>query len=348
MGTGVEHDVFLSASSFWDSVGGAISHPLTLIAAGTVGSAAVLVPVLVAPLLRSMSLFDRPNSRSSHDVPTLRGGGLVLILASGIGVLLARVMGFHVGFEIPAGASILGLVGFFEDRIGLRIVYRLTSQLVVATGVAVVFAYSGGWSSAAAVLIAVPVYTNTVNFMDGIDGITSMHAVAVGAFFATAGWSIESEALMTAGVLLAATALGFLPWNVAGRGLFLGDSGSYFVGSWIAISFALALQSGLSLVAAGAPASIYLADTGSAILRRWRSGESLYTPHRRHVYQRLVDRGYNHLAVALLVTVLTLAATLIAWFAASAHGWMISPFLVAWIGVVAAYLAMGAPWSRDG
>ena len=103
-------------------------------------------------------------------------------------------------------------------------------------------------------------------------------------------------------VSVAGACLGFLPFNTPRAKVFLGDSGSYALGSAWAFAVTACLSRGVAVEAALAPVLVLLADTGYTLWMRLRAGQCWYAPHRLHVYQRLVCAGWPHWASALLVT----------------------------------------------
>lgn len=274
----------------------------------------LLVTFVAAPGVRWLMLhrgiIDIPNHRSSHVRPTPRGGGLACLL----GVLAALVLAYAAGRAVPwvaASAAIaLALVGFADDRFDLAPPLRLGAQ--VAAGAFMGVAAGGGWLVAAGAVIA-PVVVNVVNFMDGINGITSLTAGVWGATAWIVGMVAGVEAVWVIGAATAGAAIGFLPWNAPNARLFLGDVGSYLFGGLIAAGLVVGLATHASAVVLGAPLALYLADTGTVLIRRVRRGDPLMVAHREHAYQRLTrDLQLPHVVVALLVAGLAgLAAT--AW-----------------------------------
>jgi UDP-N-acetylmuramyl pentapeptide phosphotransferase/UDP-N-acetylglucosamine-1-phosphate transferase len=107
--------------------------------------------------------------------------------------------------------------------------------------------------------------------------------------------------LVWGGLALAGASLGFLPYNFPQARLFLGDSGSYFIGGWQAALVIAGLRAGLPPEAVGAPLAIYLADTGTTLLKRIRAGDVWHQPHREHAYQRLIRQGWSHVRTTALV-----------------------------------------------
>ena len=162
-------------------------------------------------------------------------------------------------------------------------------------------------------VICIPVVVNVVNFMDGINGITGLNVAAWGIVAMAVGYAQHEPSLVVIGAVNAGSTAAFLPWNVPVARLFLGDVGSYLLGALVGIGIIIGAHQTSSVVVLIAPLAIYLADTGTALVRRTVRGEPLMTAHREHVYQRLVsEAGMSHGLVAAFTVVLALVITL-AW-----------------------------------
>lgn len=287
---------------------------LPALAAGLLG---LLLPFAVRPLLHRWNLVDIPTARSSHSQPVFRGMGLATALAALSGYSLALADGQiftdrSIALLVLLGMVTSGALGWAEDYRGVSIKWRAGLQLLiglaVTLGMTLMLETSFFWLPVG--IFAIAAYINVTNFMDGINGISGLHGFAVGLAYAWAGWVNQMPWLLAGGSALAAAYLAFLPWNVrTGKNVFLGDAGSYFLGGAIASMAVGAFLSGVYLEYILSPLLIYLADTGSTLLRRMIRGEQWYKPHRTHVYQRLTDQGFSHLASAGLVTACTLAIT---------------------------------------
>ena len=267
----------------------------------------VLEPVVIR-LLVGRGVFDVPGERSSHTQPTPRGGGVAVVAGIVVGVLFSGssvAVGLLVGILIAAG------VGLLEDLRGVPIVMRILLTSVAAVTLMVALLLAGlpeGFLGILIPLVGVPwtlAVVNAVNFMDGINGISAITAIVGGIAYALLGRLANSDPLMVLGLVTAAAALGFAPYNVPRARAFLGDVGSYGIGAALASMSLLAVVEGLPLEAAIAPLALYLADTGVTIVRRVHSGEPWHLPHRCHAYQRLVVLGFAHVAVSVTVGVLT-------------------------------------------
>lgn len=263
-------------------------------------------------LLRRRPFIDVPNHRSSHVVPTPRGGGLAVLLAVVVAVVVTR----PDAWPLLVPVVLLGLVGLADDVRSQSPAVRLVGQVGVAVGVSVVVGLQVGTAGLWLPLFLVigPIgyvgYVNAFNFMDGVNGISALNAAVAGGWFVWLGADRSLPLLVLGGAALAGAALGFLPWN-AGSRVFLGDVGSYAIGALVATMGLVALATGVPSLLVLAPLVIYLADTAWAILKRAGAGAELTEAHRDHVYQRLVQQGWSHLASAGWTALLALVSCLL-------------------------------------
>ncbi len=301
-----------------------------------------IVAVVAAPMVRSRlvrrGLLDVPNHRSSHSVPVPRGGGIACVAGALAGAGTAALLHHDVPWIVLSGVALLSVVGYADDRLKLNPSIRLATQVVVGAAVGASFG-EAVWVGIGA--LCIPVAVNAVNFMDGINGITSINAMVWGAVAVGAGSAAGATGLVLLGTITVGSALGFLPWNCPTARLFLGDVGSYFFGALIGFGSIAGMRWGVSPSLLLAPMAIYLADTGFTLMRRAFRRESLTTAHREHVYQRLVDEaGLAHLTVAAGSAMLSLLI-IAAWLPRSLFLGMAST-----VGVTAIYLASPAVLGR--
>jgi UDP-GlcNAc:undecaprenyl-phosphate/decaprenyl-phosphate GlcNAc-1-phosphate transferase len=256
----------------------------------------------VRALLQRLAVVDHPGARSSHRLPTLRGGGLAPAVAGS--VVLALALTTPACWGLLAGVAAFGAEGFIEDVRGIPAMRRLALQ--VLTGSVTVprilrdVSRDGRLFPAVDVLAVLGLvsYVNAFNFMDGIDGISVAQALVAGLTFVVAGAVTGVEMMAVGGAVCVGTALGFAPSNLPRARVFLGDVGSYFFGCLVGALAITGLASGMPPEVVLAPLSIYMADTGTTLLRRFRAGEAWTRPHRSHVYQRLTDLGFTHMQVS--------------------------------------------------
>jgi Fuc2NAc and GlcNAc transferase len=263
--------------------------------------------------LRS-DLIDRPNERSSHVVPTPRGGGVAIVLAflAGTATLagLSLVPVRFAGAVLGAGA-LVAILGFTDDRKPLPARYRFAGHVAAAAWVSwwigalppvPVFGFDVPLGLAGAVLgvLFIVWSINLFNFMDGIDGIASIEAITVMLGGAWVWWLAGNSGQWQAAVLLAACTAGFLAWNYPPARIFMGDAGSGFLGLMVA-AFALWCGSETPrlfwawLVLYG----VFMVDATTTLVRRVRRGERFYEAHRSHAYQYASRKHGSHERVSL-------------------------------------------------
>ena len=277
---------------------------LVIIAVAVALTTTGLVWVVRGQLLRH-EILDRPNDRSSHVVPTPRGGGLGVIA-----VLLPAwlIIAFVVpdtdpvaGWLIPLSALALAIVSWIDDLRTLGALPRLAVQLGAAiAGVLVLpgLVFQGlfpPWLDTTITVIGWIWFVNLFNFMDGIDGISGIESIGIGAGILAIGLlMIDSlSATHLHGLAIAAASLGFLVWNWPPAKIFLGDIGSVPLGyllGWLL----LALSASGQWEAAMILPLYYLADATLTLLRRLQRGEKIWRAHREHYYQKAVQNGRSH------------------------------------------------------
>jgi UDP-GlcNAc:undecaprenyl-phosphate/decaprenyl-phosphate GlcNAc-1-phosphate transferase len=306
-------------------------------------------PVLI-PLLRRAAV-DVPNARSSHSVPTPRGGGAPV--AAGL-VAAALLIHGTTAVMFAVAVAAFAIIGLADDLSGLPAGRRLGMQGLVSLGVAGVLVGRAGLPpavmAASAVMLAVWLtgFVNAFNFMDGVNGISAAHALVGGAYYAWLGWVRPDTFGTVAGAAVAAGALAFLPWNAVRARVFLGDVGSYGLGVALALLAAQAIMRHIPPEAALAPLVLYLADTGWTLQRRIRARERILEAHRTHTYQRLCDVGWSHQRVTAATAAVTAAICLAGTASLTGHPALRAGADLAAALLLAAYLLSPALLGRAG
>jgi Fuc2NAc and GlcNAc transferase len=282
---------------------------------------AVLVGWVRAHALKR-NIVDLPNQRSSHTVPTPRGGGIAIVitfLASLAGLAwLGEIDVMAAGTLCLTGCAI-ALVGYMDDR------HQLSARLrfaVHASATLLVIAVFGGfptadlarwglgntWVGAAFSGLALIWGTNLFNFMDGIDGIAATESVFI--LVAAAGLNFVSggdHGITAAMMNLGAACVGFAIWNWPPARIFLGDVGSGFLGFMITALILLACQRGnLPVEVLPILGGVFVVDATATLVRRAVRGDRWFESHRMHAYQHLSRRLDGHRPVTLLVLAVNL------------------------------------------
>lgn len=286
----------------------------TALAAVTCGVFVAVTEPVIVPLLRRLAAIDTPNLRSSHTVPTPRGGGVPIA----VGLVIAAMLVHSIStITFGAAVGVFAAIGFADDLASLPAIRRLTLQATASLAIGWVLASRAGLPAAAAIAAAAVIavwivgFVNAFNFMDGVNGISAVHALLGGAVYACLGFWRPDGLLAVGGAAVAAGALAFLPWNAIRARVFLGDVGSYALGAALALLAADAVVRGIPPEAAVGPLALYLADTAWTLQRRIRAGEPWLQPHRTHTYQRLCDVGWSHQRVTVVTGAMTVAISLL-------------------------------------
>ncbi|MBI6978316.1 MULTISPECIES: MraY family glycosyltransferase [Pseudomonas] len=262
------------------------------------------------------SLMDIPNARSSHSVPTPRGGG-VAIVVSFLSVLpilgAAGVIDWDLVWALSATGAGIAILGFLDDHGHIAARWRLIGHFAGAAwalfwinGLAPISIFGvsldlswGGYFFAALYLVWM---LNLYNFMDGIDGLASVQAICACLGAALIYWLTGYTELIGAPLLLSCAVFGFLYWNFPPAKIFMGDAGSGFLGVMLGV---------LSLYAAWtAPqllwvwlilVGVFVVDATFTLVRRLVRGDKVYEAHRSHAYQHASRQLGSHLPVTLAV-----------------------------------------------
>lgn len=276
----------------------------------------LLLPPLIAWLTRR-AVMDIPNARSSHVRATPRGGGIALVAGILFGNVVWLVLQPDTGYPLAVlGMVALAVISWLDDRHGgLPVMLRLGMQVLVVGVVLALFPANGSmttglvpvWIERVVLFFAWIWFINLFNFMDGINGISGVEMVSIGLGAALLSlWQGEDPAGQVQALVLAAAALGFLPWNWGRARVFLGDVGSVPAGFMLGLLL-------LTLVSAGQWAAAlilpmyYWVDATLTLLRRLLRREKVWQAHRSHFYQRGADRLGSHAAVAGRIALLNVA-----------------------------------------
>ncbi|NMG46038.1 glycosyl transferase [Aromatoleum toluvorans] len=285
----------------------------------------VMIAVAVASLLLTYglrryalarSLMDVPNARSSHSVPTPRGGGVAIVVSFLVALPVLAVMDvlpWAAAWTLQGAGALVALVGFWDDHGHIPARWRLLAHF---SGAAWALVWLGGappldlfgttfdlgWLGAGFAAVYLVWLLNLYNFMDGIDGIASIEAVCVCVGGAILYALIGKPSLAVVPLLLAAAVAGFLYWNFPPARIFMGDAGSGFLGIVLGI---LSLQAGWVapelfwcwVILLG----VFVTDATFTLIRRLLRGDKVYEAHRSHAYQYASRLFGRHLPVTLAV-----------------------------------------------
>lgn len=288
--------------------------------------AAFLIALLLTWWVRKIALLrgiiDRPNDRSSHSIPTPRGGGLAIVAAytvSMVGLGFLEVVDSALVLALLGGGLAIAWVGFADDRRSVSV--RLRFFVHAAASVLALYALDGlppiqigsrvfdlGIAGDIVAAVAIIWVLNLFNFMDGIDGIAASEAVFVSWGGSTLAFLAGfSPSIPAAGIVFGAACCGFLIWNWPPAKIFMGDAGSGFLGFVIAVlAIGSSRESSISVVVWLILGGVFFVDATITVMSRMIRGERVYEAHRTHAYQWLARRWGSHRRVTLIFAAINL------------------------------------------
>ena len=307
----------------------------TLIIAGSLLSVfvfSVIITWLVRRYAIRHAIIDVPNERSSHTVPTPRGGGLSISLSVLIAVVVLASAGYlPVKFAIGLGGGglIVSITGWLDDHKHIPAFWRAFSYLLAAAwflywidGAGMIeigtVTYHPGMISNLLAILGITWLVNLYNFMDGSDGLAAVQAICTGLMAAMLFWISGGHGLAMISLVVVFASAGFLNWNWPPARIFMGDVGSCLTGFIFA---GLAVygdkSSEVSWVIWFILLSVFIMDATLTLLKRMLTGEQWYSAHRGHAYQRVIQLGVSHSLLAKAVLLINLCllwpAACVAW-----------------------------------
>ena len=332
--------------------------PFVALAVGTILCAALTW------VIRNWSVahgfVDRPGGHKGHAAPVALGGGVAVTLAVALPMLGAVLAAWWLAARPPewlpeavaphlsgivsksptalaicAGAVVLCLLGLADDRRPLPPGVRLAVQtavdgfLVIGCGLRLLSHLPAPISITLSILWILTL-TNSLNFLDNMDGLAAGVVVIAALIFGLAALRAGQIFVPTCCWLLAGALLGFLPFNFHPAGIYLGDAGSTVIGMLLAVFTILTTfaspaegQQPIGVLAPLVVMAVPLYDTASVFYLRLRSGVPIWTGDRRHFSHRLVRGGMSVRKAVLVIWLATLVTALPALLLPRA-GWLVA------------------------
>jgi UDP-GlcNAc:undecaprenyl-phosphate GlcNAc-1-phosphate transferase len=313
------------------------------------------------------------QERHLHSTPLPRLGGVAIFISFSLSLLVAAIVaslvpGVHAAFSLKtlltilAPATLIFLLGIYDDLYSVGPYVKFAVQAVAAT---VLFA--GGLrilnipvlfgNHQLPVFIALPLtilwvlaITNAFNLIDGLDGLAAGSALfsTLVAFVVSLLNGQSLITLMT--IALAGAILGFLRYNFNPATIFLGDSGSLFIGFLLSALALAGAQKAPTIVAVAIPVVSFglpILETALSILRRLISGRPVFTADREHIHHKLLQHGLTHRQVVIVLyavsAIFAMLSLFLLWPTGSSLGLVLAVLGIGiWIGVQRlGYLELG-------
>lgn len=286
---------------------------------------AMLLSLFLTAVLRRYalhrSIIDIPNARSSHSVPTPRGGGVAIVLAFLFCLIFMASADLQPMAQIIAligSGALIAVIGFMDDHGHIAARWRLLGHFVAAVWVMLWmgglppliffgFPLDLGWLGGALAAIYLVWMLNLYNFMDGIDGLASLEAICTCLAMSMIYYFTGHASMIWAPLMLTMTVAGFLYWNFPPARIFMGDAGSGFLGIILgALSIQAAWVGSEYFFAWLILLGVFVVDATFTLIRRLVRGDKVYEAHRSHGYQYASRHFGKHLPVTVGVSLINL------------------------------------------
>lgn len=296
---------------------------LALLTAAAVSCA---VTPLVKMLARKVGAIDIPkDERRMHHQPIPRLGGLAIFLGFLVSFLIFGRKYFDTGVQgILLGAVLIVILGILDDIMTLKALPKFAIQILAAVVVVChgcrIEHFMGfdfpTWLSYTVSILWIVMITNAVNFIDGLDGLAAgVSAISAGTMLIVALMLADGTNLtaIASALILAALVggcVGFIPYNFNPASIFMGDTGSTFLGFMLASVSIFGLFKTYAIISFAVPFLVLglpIFDICFAVIRRVAKGQSPMHADRGHVHHRLIDMGFSQkqaVAIAYLISAL--------------------------------------------
>ncbi len=282
---------------------------------------AFLVSVVTLPLIIKFSkrfgFVDQPNNRKVHKDIKPRLGGISIILGTLAGCFVLMPKSEYM-VAIIVGAVILIITGILDDRYALsakvKIIAQITSAVVVvSSGLRIEYIslpfiehLEFGILSYVVTVFWIVAIVNSINLIDGLDGLAGgVSTIAIITILVMASFNpIAQNTVIAFSVVLIGSTVGFLLYNFHPAKLFMGDTGSLFLGYSIAIISILGFYKSVTALSLLVPLIILgvpIIDTFFAIIRRALNKQKISSPDKGHLHHRLLEMGYGHRETVMII-----------------------------------------------
>ncbi len=261
-----------------------------------------LLAFTIAPWTRKLAvqkqIMDHPSEVKIHDEPIPRTGGIAIVIAFLItsSLFLVFILEAQILFLIAAGLIII-VTGIVDDIKGLSPIQKLAGQAIAALIFAFSWPHIGQFSPILGGVLSfffILLVCNAVNLIDGLDGLAAGVSAIASMGFLVLGFIMGNTLVIGLSAILAGAALGFLPHNWSPAKIFMGDTGSLFLGFTLAATGIISIQKAnyffelfIPLIVLGIP----LLDVGLTIARRIINRKPLFTADLAHSYSLIQKKG---------------------------------------------------------
>ncbi|MCR3956310.1 MAG: undecaprenyl/decaprenyl-phosphate alpha-N-acetylglucosaminyl 1-phosphate transferase [Gudongella sp.] len=289
---------------------------IPFVVAAVIAFAATPFVIKIAPKIGAMDIPKDDRRVHKDPMPLIGGVAMYLAIAAGMFVFLPKSRDF---ITIFAGATIILISGLKDDIRGTtpkeKLFYQLLAAAIVIWGGVQVDFVTNPFADGNPILylswIGIPItlfwivgITNTLNLIDGLDGLAGGVALISALSFTFVALKLEMDQIAILAALVSGACLGFLPFNFNPAKIFMGDTGALFLGFMLAVISIEGVMKSVATIAMLVPVIILgvpIFDTTFAIFRRLLSGQSIMAADKSHLHHRLLERGFSQKKTVLIL-----------------------------------------------
>ena len=304
-------------------------HNILLILLVTFLTSLILVP-LIKKIAIHVNAIDMPSERKVHTKPMPRLGGLAIFFSFMLGYMLyARESTMML--SVLMGSFLIVLCGFIDDINPVKARYKFIVQLIASATVVIYghlyltditifgmnITFNEPWNYIVTIFIMVSIM-NAMNLIDGIDGlaagISSIYFITIAVIALILNQMGGLDIILS--IIMAGATLGFLVHNFPPASIFMGDTGSLFLGYIISVIALLGFKAATltSIIIPICILAIPIFDTLSAIIRRIIKGENIGTPDKEHLHHQLLKMKFSQRKTVLIIYFITILFSSVSMF----------------------------------
>ncbi len=292
----------------------------------------ILVPINIR-FSKKQKLISHPDTRGIHSVSTPIAGGLsfgipIILLQLGVYFIFPE-LGYQILY-LSLGSFLMLILGFLDDKTKLRAKYKLIFQIAIIT----IIYFSGfsiqlltnpfgrtiilGYFSYPVTILWFLLVVNAFNLIDGMDGLASGIALIVAIVLLAVGLLKFNQIIILSSIAIIGANLSFLKYNFYPARIFMGDTGSLFLGFNIAAISIIGKTeikgiTSMTLLVPIIALAIPIMDTAFAIFRRVNKKENIFQADKEHIHHKLHEIGLSQKNIAIICYFLTILFGLIAF-----------------------------------
>lgn len=301
----------------------------------------VMISLIMTPIVRKLAIkigaVDIPkDDRRVHKTAMPLMGGLAIYISVMACIILFMDLNKSI-ISIMIGSTLILISGIIDDLKEIspraKLFFQISAGVVlIIGGVKVDFITNPfsdnsillnlSWLSIPITLFWVVGITNTINLIDGLDGLSAGVAMISSLSFMLVSYKFGNTPMVILSAVVGGACLGFLPYNFNPAKIFMGDTGALFLGFILAAMSIEGVMKSVATIAIVVPIMILgvpIFDTAFAILRRLISGKSIMSADKGHLHHRLLNRGFNQRQTVLILYGVSLVFGLLAVFVAKAN-----------------------------